>query len=519
MERTGSSSSWFQGDFDQDDEFLLSLDMDAASPSPATQNKARLTKGRKDSTVLGVGMAFGKRRKKEEDSRSWCDRYAPLSSADLAVQPKKVQELRSWIINACQSKTRSVLFLCGPTGSGKTACVRTLASEIQLNLREWEEKETLGSKMETFISFVRQASKYNSLLDSNTTTSQPSLVLIEETPSSIPKEDIEDTIIQFGGFHSPLILLRNEEVRDVDLLENLEAHKICLNPITNTNMVKALKKIASSESASGVRSFTMPDQATLLSLSESCKGDIRAAIHSLQFKCSHINQKSGELVIKKKKRSRGASSEVATIKDQKPKNDIKNPSLDLFHALGKVLYAKRLDELESFNVPHNSLRRKVLKSNPQDILDFSPLPYEVFSTFLHQNYLDFFQDIEQLSSASEYLSLSDAFFLWDLDAMSSKVQLKEFGGQLCVRGLLYHNLNTSKSFGGLKTFSKPEIYGVMKSVRSKGEKARSQFATRSLPSRELFTNFLPLLSNLAPSSRRPRMHSSSMDQVIVFNAT
>ena len=88
----------------------------------------------------------------------------------------------------------------------------------------------------------------------------------------------------------------------------------------------------------------------------------------------------------------------------------KDLNLDLFHALGKVLYAKRTEETEKFeNVPKEKLRN-TLKSTPEEIVENLPTSAENFNLFLHQHSPTFFTRMEDFAEAAECLSVSDPFY-------------------------------------------------------------------------------------------------------------
>jgi hypothetical protein len=54
--------------------------------------------------------------------------------------------------------------------------------------------------------------------------------------------------------------------------------------------------------------------------------------------------------------------------------------------------------------------RQKLIINPEELLDNVAMSESGFVAFLHQSYVDFFSNIQSLSDAAEYLSLSEPFF-------------------------------------------------------------------------------------------------------------
>ena len=53
--------------------------------------------------------------------------------------------------------------------------------------------------------------------------------------------------------------------------------------------------------------------------------------------------------------------------------------------------------------------RRVLKSNPDEVIDKTTLSHDAFNCFLHQNHPPFFTKIGDMARVSEYLSDSDLF--------------------------------------------------------------------------------------------------------------
>ena len=76
-------------------------------------------------------------------------RHIPQSVSDLAVNVKKVEEVRHWLRDRLGK--RGMLVLTGPAGDllliissyyyfegcGKTACVRALCGELGVHIEEW----------------------------------------------------------------------------------------------------------------------------------------------------------------------------------------------------------------------------------------------------------------------------------------------------------------------------------------------------------------------------------------------
>ena len=128
------------------------------------------------------------------------------------------------------------------------------------------------------------------------------IVLLEHLPSLAYRNSSEFRAIVAeylrspAGFHLVIVLSESgsgggrsssdlSRIFPPDFVAEHRFTNVSFNAASNTNLVKALERIAREESRSGVRSFTVPDKTSLTSLAESSSGDIRAAINALQFAC------------------------------------------------------------------------------------------------------------------------------------------------------------------------------------------------------------------------------------------
>ena len=430
------SSNWIEadtefGDFALEDPGSLSSKKGKKRPR-VNNNTVRTTPVTPVKSVSDTSSLHSKFSSTTNPSQSldstelWINNHQPASVEELAVNSRKVEEVDAWLGEASRTTTGGCLVLSGPPGSGKTATLLALAARRGLRLQEWlnpveqaayqggalyeAEFSQRGDTVE-FVSKVKQfrqwlrGAKYSSFSGSK-------VILIEDLPSLKP-EDLHEALESFLNCKSkvPIVFIISEsataeksgslrQIFPPDLIEKLKMRVISFNPVTTTNMVKTLTKLAVIQSQRGGRKFQVPDKATLENLAESVGGDLRAGINALQFSCLNDTRDLKEAFEGVSKIATSKAGKTTKKVDKTSETKLsriggKDQGLVMFHALGKILYAKRTDQMESVSLPaHLSEHsRRVLKSNPDEVIEKTTLSHDAFNCFLHHNCPPFFTKV------------------------------------------------------------------------------------------------------------------------------
>ena len=353
----------------------------------------------------------------EHTAAMWVDRFTPTSSADLCIAPKRVKEISSWMIDAVKGNQLKLLVLVGNPGIGKSTMIRVLAKELSLDVLSWNESYVpwkadegngflsveRSSPIDSFQEFLQTSGNGFSLLQlSNSSKDTPSeepnqksIILLEELPNlhgtDMAKRfrDIMSQHLQRSQVPTVLIFSDTSEGKhkpdDLEKLidpSDLYSPGTCIrqiHPATKAKTKKVLEHIGKQINCK--ISTTLFEELHLQS-----GGDIRHAIMNLQLQSTGLSSLRG--------RSRLGNN-----------RDVK---LSTFHALGKLLYAKRVEKDDG---------RSVLDFDPEEILERSDLGTRSSLRFLEHHSVDFFTDITELSNAFELYS--DAATILDNPDVSS----------------------------------------------------------------------------------------------------
>uniref|UniRef100_A0A8C4TKH9 RAD17 checkpoint clamp loader component n=1 Tax=Erpetoichthys calabaricus TaxID=27687 RepID=A0A8C4TKH9_ERPCA len=383
--------------------------------------------------------------------------------AELGVHKKKIEEVEAWLkVHTEQkqiNKGGSILLMTGPSGCGKTATIYVLSQELGIEIQEWSnplssefKKDNLNSifdcesisggfssesQTRMFQEFLLRANRYNKLqLSGETNDKTKKVILVEDIPNQFYRQPayLHDILRKFSRTgRCPLIFIISDSLSGSsmqrllfpsEIQEELKTSSISFNPVAPTSMLKVLSRI-NGEKTNG------PDKDSLHVLCNSCSGDIRSAINSLQFSSLKGNFICKLVGIYK---LYDCFHPHKVLSKELPAIGGKDVSLFLFRALGKILHFKREPHTDS-DLPQlpNHLsehERSRLLLDPE--VNKTCLSGELFSLYLHQNYLDFYSEIDDVVRATEYLSDADFFTAeWSVETRGLRPLLASLANPWC----------------------------------------------------------------------------------------
>ncbi|KAI9008097.1 Rad17 cell cycle checkpoint protein-domain-containing protein [Gaertneriomyces semiglobifer] len=388
-----------------------------------------------------------------------------------------------------------ILALTGPSGAGKTAVLRLLSKEMHFQMLEWsnpvefpqvqatepQESETdvaittgfssVTKKFQDFLSFASRTPSLCFTNDPEINLGQPAtppemndrkVIVVEDLPNVshlFVRQAVQDAIrthARSPRTQYPLVLIITDTiaVNDADdrrrpdresaisirhlippdVLASGAATQISFNPIAHSFLVKALTRVADREYRSAAQAHLRPDKASIDAIAKASAGDIRCALNAMQFWSLKESRKP----------SSDGWTRVATrnvSSEQRPESTLvpiggREINLALFHSLGKILYNKpdeRVDLRPPLPAHLATHYRTPTKENPEQVFDHSHLDSDTFNQFLHQNYLGFCSEVDELVTATSYFS--------DADLLSGpwqhRSQLSTYTTSLISRGLMF----------------------------------------------------------------------------------
>uniref|UniRef100_A0A3B4X8F0 RAD17 checkpoint clamp loader component n=1 Tax=Seriola lalandi dorsalis TaxID=1841481 RepID=A0A3B4X8F0_SERLL len=474
-----------------------------ASCSTAKPKRGRKRKGDTGSLDPHTSCLLKESVQRDQDE-PWVDRYLPRSQVSITSL-------------ACCHKQGGILLLTGPSGCGKTATVQVLCWELGLRIQEWINPTNVEPYNETFPSqfqeFLLRANKYNCLrMAGDGGAADRKLILVEDMPNQFYRQpgSLHDNLRRFVKTgRCPLVFIVSDSLSGDsssrflfprEIQEELDICSISFNPVAPTTMMKVLNRISALEAGKSCGRICVPDQAVLETLCSGSSGDIRSAINSLQFSSLPDTSLEKRLWTMKKDRpvttrtNRKKRSKMTKEHEEEKAIGGKDASLFLFRALGKILHCKRASAPGlSPHLSHH--HREALLVDPELVVDRSHMSGEFFNLYLHQNYLDFFSEVEDVDRATEYLSDADLLTAdW-----TSRSTMGDYGCSVATRGLLHSN--SQQVSVGFRPLHKPSWLLISKKHRENCLAAQSLFRSFCLAPVSLQTELLPYLAKLTNPMR------------------
>uniref|UniRef100_F1L066 Cell cycle checkpoint protein RAD17 n=1 Tax=Ascaris suum TaxID=6253 RepID=F1L066_ASCSU len=429
---------------------------------------------------------------------SLIDRFPPTNVEHLAVHSKKVDQVREWMLNHRDGMKRSkILLLTGPCGSGKTATVKVLCSELRMKLVEWESPDHYEfavdengeeilceqSQVRVFADFLKSVDR-NSLDDS----CAQRVVLIEHLPNIFYREPglLHSLLCTYTLYSRCMFIfvlssiescwtLNPRRLFPMSMLRDLHFDTVTFNPSALTFLSKAIRRILSELKIKATST-------QIKYIAESAAGDIRCAINNLQLCIGDDGQLLKDAILF------GSSSQT-----------------DPFHSIGRILHGKRAEQdsnewLECENLLSKRLRERFHRPRPpkdvlEDVIQKTAMSGDNIAAYLEEHEPYFVKSLSDLRAVFDNISLMDSSFgSWEVRMNNAS---SEYEAEVAARSTIFYNYGIKyNSSRGLHSLSKPRWWETQKRIEMLTKEVRAIFP--GSVGKDFFTLTLPMMSRIDP---------------------
>jgi len=387
--------------------------------------------------------------------RLWADTHFPAGESQLVVSKKKVAEVKEFLT---APGGRRLLLLKGPAGCGKASVLRALCADLGFELVEWSPasgKSADGdeSRADAFLRFMAQTDRYSRLNGGGAAPSgRPRVSLVRDFPFTLVEKTPGDASKSSSSFLDRLAAMINAGSVQRAVLsfnDSRDDHRIItrlLQPVVYSAVAQvvfdglprtfAQKALDSLTTAQGLPSGA----ANTAALAAESGGDLRQAINALQLwtgsqRCAPTTS------VNTRARNRGSTEKrtKAQLLAEAPRDaeaSLRMANLGLFHALGRLLWCKRIppggDEVEMSaggtkrrrkattsgdpepkQLPHHLLVPKASRPSlyfvPEEVIAQSQTEPQMLVQWLFTNAPRFYGSVTDLAAFTGALAEADAW--------------------------------------------------------------------------------------------------------------
>ncbi|MBS3131347.1 replication factor C large subunit [Candidatus Woesearchaeota archaeon] len=208
----------------------------------------------------------------------YAKKFLPEKSSDIIGQDMAVNELKDYISNYKSQKKKAAL-LFGPTGTGKTSSVHSIANEMGLEILEVNASDTRNAEE------INQ--RIGAAMGQQSLFSKGKIILLDEIDGLSGTGDrggIQALISLLEKSAFPVVLTATNPWDNKFSKLRSKSEMIAFNPLEADDVFSILKKICAAEKIKH-------DDSVLKGLARRSGGDARASINDLQM----LTMLSGEL--------------------------------------------------------------------------------------------------------------------------------------------------------------------------------------------------------------------------------